>query len=147
MVLQASLKLCPCLTSRIHGVQKVSRICITLVCAIPLCFLIWNQGWGFFLTQPKNNTSKQIKFGLRKTATCFGFYTEATVWLNHYKNWEDLVYHHTPLIGYNWLSTGERSRLFWQVYCISGHVWRKGEVCTRFWWGNLGERAIGETKT
>ena len=21
-----------------------------------------------------------------------------------------------------------------------GHVWRKGEVCTRFWWGNLMER-------
>ena len=20
------------------------------------------------------------------------------------------------------------------------HVWRKGEVCTRFWWGNLRER-------
>ena len=20
------------------------------------------------------------------------------------------------------------------------HVWRKGEVCTRFWWGNLKER-------
>jgi hypothetical protein len=20
------------------------------------------------------------------------------------------------------------------------HVWRKGEVCTRFWWGNLSER-------
>ena len=20
------------------------------------------------------------------------------------------------------------------------HVWRKGEVCTRFWWGNLTER-------
>ena len=22
----------------------------------------------------------------------------------------------------------------------AGHVWRKGEVCTRFWWGNLKER-------
>ena len=21
-----------------------------------------------------------------------------------------------------------------------GHVWRKEEVCTRFWWGNLRER-------
>ena len=21
------------------------------------------------------------------------------------------------------------------------HVWRKGEVCTAFWWGNLRERA------
>ena len=20
------------------------------------------------------------------------------------------------------------------------HVWRKGEVCTKFWWGNLGVR-------
>ena len=20
------------------------------------------------------------------------------------------------------------------------HLWRKGEVCTRFWWGNLRER-------
>ena len=20
------------------------------------------------------------------------------------------------------------------------HVWRKGEVCTKFWWGNLRER-------
>jgi hypothetical protein len=20
------------------------------------------------------------------------------------------------------------------------HVWWRGEVCTRFWWGNLGER-------
>ena len=20
------------------------------------------------------------------------------------------------------------------------HVWRKGEVCTRFWWGNLREK-------
>ena len=26
-------------------------------------------------------------------------------------------------------------------------VWRKGEVCTRFWWGNLRERAPGEIKT
>ena len=23
------------------------------------------------------------------------------------------------------------------------HVWRKGEVCTRFWWGNLRERDHG----
>ena len=21
------------------------------------------------------------------------------------------------------------------------HVWRKGELCTRFWWGNLRDRA------
>jgi hypothetical protein len=24
------------------------------------------------------------------------------------------------------------------------HVWRKGEVCTRCWWGNLRERDHGE---
>ena len=28
------------------------------------------------------------------------------------------------------------------LYNVRGmwHVWRKGEVCTRFWWGNLRER-------
>ena len=30
----------------------------------------------------------------------------------------------------------------------AGHVARiEGEVCPRFWWGNLIERTIGETKT
>ena len=26
------------------------------------------------------------------------------------------------------------------IIIIMWHVWRKGEVCTRFWWGNLRER-------
>ena len=26
------------------------------------------------------------------------------------------------------------------------HVWRKGEVCTRFWWGNLRERPLGRPR-
>ena len=26
------------------------------------------------------------------------------------------------------------------------HVWKKGEVCTRFWWGNLRERDTWETR-
>ena len=26
------------------------------------------------------------------------------------------------------------------VYLMLWHVWRKGEVCTRFWWGNVRER-------
>ena len=36
----------------------------------------------------------------------------------------------------------------WRRMRWAGHVeGRKGEVCTRFWWGNLRERTIGETKT
>ena len=26
------------------------------------------------------------------------------------------------------------------------HVWRKGEVCTRFWWGNLRKETTGRPR-